>query len=157
MARGFRIVKAAYAATAFDGAGARRFGGRWNSTGTAVIYTAGSLSLATLELLVHLQNSSILAAYSSIPVEFDDGLVEVLGDRDLPSGWARYPAPSKLQEIGDVWVATERSAVLRVPSVIVPSEANYLLNPAHPEFFKVRIGSATSFELDRRLVPRSKG
>lgn len=151
MPTSWRIVKSALAAHAFDGEGARLYGGRWNSPGTGVVYTAQSEALAALELLVHLQSSQLLRSYSSISARFDDALVEAVAPARLPSAWRVYPAPAALQEIGDRWAAEQRSAVLRVPSAIVPAEFNYLLNPAHRDFARIALGKPSRFEFDRRL------
>ncbi len=152
MATGWRIVKSRYASTAFDGEGARLYGGRWNSPGTRMVYTSSTISLAVLEVLVHLQEANILSSYSLISAGFDDALVERLDRSMLPDGWRSYPAPSELQRIGDEWVRRQRSAVLEVPSVIVERESNYLLNPAHPDFSSVVIGEPEPFTFDERLL-----
>lgn len=151
MPRGWRIARSNRVARAFDGEGARIYGGRWNSPGTPVVYTAQSESLAALELLVHLHSSELLTSYSAIPVDFDDDLVEVLPPAKLPRNWSAHPAPSALQQIGDRWAAAGRSLVLQVPSAIVPREHNYLLNPIHPDFRRVVIGRASRFRFDPRL------
>lgn len=151
MPRGWRIVKAARATTAFDGEGARLYGGRWNSTGTAVVYASQSESLAVLELLVHLQSSQLLMSYCSIPVDFNDGLVEMVDPGVLPEDWSALPGPSALQEIGDNWAAEQRSVVLQIPSAIVPNEYNFVINPRHPDFAQVGIGPSTPIQLDPRL------
>lgn len=151
MPTAWRIVKTRRAADAFDGEGARKFGGRWNSPGTPMIYTASSQSLAALEMLVHLKSSQILDSYSVFPVTFDEGLVEVVDHGRLPSEWRRAPVPAAVQAIGDEWVEQGRSAVLRVPSVVVPAEWNYLLNPAHADFAAITLGLAAPFEFDPRL------
>jgi len=151
MATGWRIVKSRYARTAFDGEGARLYGGRWNSPGTRMVYTSSTISLAVLEVLVHLQEASLLSSYSLVSVSFDDALIECLDRSRLPDGWRTFPAPSELQRIGDEWVLSQRSAVLEVPSVIVERESNYLLNPAHPDFSSVVIGEPESFTFDERL------
>ncbi len=147
----WRIVKPAHAATAFDGEGARLYGGRWNSPGTAVVYTAQSESLAALELLVQLQASHLLMSYSSISADFETSLVEVIDPAVLPAEWKEYPAPLALQQIGDQWAAERRSVVLQVPSVIVLSELNFVLNPRHPDFARVTIGRSALFRFDPRL------
>jgi RES domain-containing protein len=152
MATGWRIVKSRYASTAFDGEGARLYGGRWNSPGTRMVYTSSTISLAVLEVLVHLQEASLLSSYSLISADFDDALVERLERSRLPDGWRTYPAPSDLQRIGDEWVWSQRSALLEVPSVIVVRESNYLLNPAHPDFSSVVIGEPEPFTFDVRLL-----
>jgi RES domain-containing protein len=150
MATGWRIVKSRYAAAAFDGEGARLYGGRWNSPGTRMVYTSSTISLAVLEALVHLQEASLLSSYLLISVSFDDALVERLERSRLPDVWRTYPPPSELQRLGDEWVRSRRSAVLEVPSVIVERESNYLLNPAHPDFSLV-IGEPEPFTFDERL------
>jgi RES domain-containing protein len=152
MATGWRIVKSRYASTAFDGEGARLYGGRWNSPGTRMVYTPSTISLAVLEVLVHLQEASLLSSYSLISAGFDDVYVEHLDHSRLPDDWRTYPAPSELQRIGDEWARSQRSVVLEVPSVIVVRESNYLLNPAHPDFSSVVIGEPEPFTFDERLL-----
>jgi RES domain-containing protein len=155
LATGWRIVKSRYAAAAFDGEGARLYGGRWNSPGTPMVYTSSTISLAVLEVLVHLQEASLLSSYSLIAARFDDAFVESLDRSMLPDGWRSYPAPSELQRIGDEWVQSQRSAVLEVPSVIVERESNYLLNASHPDFSSVAIGEPEPFTFDERLLAGS--
>jgi RES domain-containing protein len=149
MPSAWRLTKTKYLAAAWDGEGARRAGGRWNSPGTAVVYVSGSLSLALVEVLVHL-SAEILPAFSAIPVEFDEALVSA--PAHVPDEWMESPPTAATQAIGDQWVASARSAVLRVPSVIVPGESNYLLNPAHADFRRIRIGDASPFPFDARLA-----
>ena len=148
----WRIFKARHAATAFTGKGAREFGGRWNSRGTSVIYCAGAQSLAALELLVHLSSLQVLEEYQMVRVEFDDGLIERLDAGVLPTTWRDYPAPATLAAIGDAWAINGRSVVLQIPSALVPDENNYLLNPTHPDFRKLKVGKPQSFQFDRRLA-----
>lgn len=147
----WRIVKTKRASTAFSGEGARLYGGRWSSPGRSVVYLSSSISLALLEVLVHLDSSPLLAAYSLIRVDFDQSLVERLDKSKLPENWASSPAPIEAQEIGDLWIKELRSPVLTVPSAIVRQEDNYLLNPMHPEFHRITIGEPSHFELDFRL------
>lgn len=149
--RAWRIVKARHAATAFDGEGARLFGGRWNSPGTRVVYTSGSKALATLESLVHL-NPPVVFAYVVIAVEFDEALVEPVASVRLPAEWAGEPPPPSAQAVGDAWVKEARSAVLELPSAIIQTECNYLLNPAHPDFKKIAIRKPEPFSFDPRLL-----
>src|SRR5581483_3145624 len=148
--RGWRIVDAIRAANAFTGEGPRLFGGRWNSPGVAVVYVSESAALAALEVLVHLRRMAALPEFVVISCDFDEKLVEAV--TDVPANWREYPPPPELQAIGDAWVRSGRSAVLRVPSVIVPGENNYLLNPAHSKFKKIAIGKPERFALDPRLT-----
>ena len=150
----WRIVKTRFAGTAFDGEGARRFGGRWNSKGTPMIYAAGSRALAVLEMLVHLENTDLLKHYRLIPVTFDRTLVKRLDPKALPSNWKRRPAPAGARAVGDAWAAAGESAVLEVPSVVVPGETNFLLNPRHPDFAEILIGAPEPYRLDPRLRER---
>jgi len=121
----------------FDGEGARLYGGRWNYAGTAVVYTSASLALAALELFVHidvdlLPNETVKAA-------------------SLPRNWRRYPALESLKDIGTTWAAKGSTAILTVPSAIIPEEQNYLLNPAHRDFKQVRLRRSIPFHFDPRM------
>lgn len=136
----WRIVKARHAASAFLGEGAEAYGGRWTSPGGRVVYTAGSASLAMLEMLVHLHSAEILKRYVLFKVSFSDSLIEEIDADEMPANWRKSPPPAALQRLGDAWLAAGKSAVLRVPSAVVPTESNYLLNPAHPAFKKIKIG-----------------
>lgn len=145
----WRIVKEKHAATAFSGEGARLFGGRWNSRGMSLVYTSGTKALAALESLVHL-NPPVIFKYLTIPIEFDEALVEKVAV--LPADWNDMPPPPSTKAIGDLWTKQARSAVLELPSVIIPGESNYLLNPAHPDFNKIVIGKPEPFSFDPRLL-----
>jgi RES domain-containing protein len=151
----WRIFKPRHAASAFTGEGARLYGGRWNSKGTALVYTAQSCSLAALEMLVHLQAQQILESYEVAQVVFDSALVTGLQRAKLPHDWRAYPPPLALRALGDQWAARNASAILRVPSAIVEAESNYLLNPAHPDFAKITVGPACPFVFDPRLLKQS--
>ncbi len=152
MRRVWRIVKRSRAIGAFDGEGARRTGGRWNAPGTRVVYTAEHASLAALEMLAHLQRSSVLLSYALIPCDVPEELVERVDRKQLPRTWRASPAPAALQRLGDAWAASMRSVALEVPSAIVEVENNVLLNPAHPGFARVEIGEPLAFAYDLRLV-----
>lgn len=151
----WRITKAKHAATAFSGAGAKASGGRWNNPGTAIVYTAGSTSLALLEMLVHLQAPDLLQHYVIFEVSFDEALMRTIAPAALPKTWRRSPPPAKARRVADDWVAGGESAVLRLPSVIVPHEWNYLLNPAHPEFPRITISPKQSIRFDPRLIQQA--
>ena len=147
----WRIYKPKHAATAFTGEGARLFGGRFNSKGVAMIYTSASLSLASLEMLVHLNSADLLKSYAVRNVTFDRRLVKTLRVQDLPRNWRRNPPPPGLRRIGDLWIANAESAVLEVPSTLVESESNFLLNPAHPDFRFIKLGKPKRHRFDPRL------
>lgn len=134
----WRIVKAKHASTAFSGDGANKYGARWSSPGAAVVYVASSTSLAMLERLVHLQSSKeLLNRYVIFEVSFDEALLTVTDPAALPKTWRQSPPGPAVRQVGDAWIASGASAILRVPSVIVPTEWNYLLNPAHLDFKQI--------------------
>jgi RES domain-containing protein len=157
MIKVYRICKTKYSSTAFDGEGAFIAGGRWNSIGTKMVYTAESLSLAVLEMLVHFQDNSILSSYSFIEVQFDESLVKSIEEiTKLPPIWSQYPSPFEIQTIGDEWAKNNLSAVLEVPSAIIKSESNYLINPKHKDFAQITYGKPQSFTLEERLLKNNK-
>ncbi|HEY2931677.1 MAG TPA: RES domain-containing protein [Acidobacteriota bacterium] len=145
-------MKAKNADFAFDGEGARVYGGRWNSPGTAMVYTAESISLAVLEVLVHVSNTTLLPSYVLCGIHFSESDIESFDARALPKNWRAYPAPPELQTIGDEWVKSGRSLSLKVPSSVVPEENIFLLNPAHKAFKSVRIDKPLTFKFDLRLL-----
>lgn len=145
----FRIAKKKHASTAFSGEGARLAGARWNSPGVAVVYGSATLSLAALELLVHIDSPAILEHYVAFEFQFDDTLLETA--KPLPNNWKVEPPPASTQRIGDRWVDELRSVALRVPSAVIPEEFNYVLNPEHPDFSRIEIGRAKRFRFVHRL------
>jgi RES domain-containing protein len=149
--RAWRICKERFANTAFDGEGAFRDGGRWNSEGVRVVYVAGSAALATLEILVHVSDPDDLyrTPYVLIPVDFAPHLVSE--PPALPPGWYEDPPPVDAAAIGDQWVESQTSVLLKVPSAVIHSEFNYLINPVHPRFGELVIGPAEPFQFDSRL------
>lgn len=147
MLTGYRLSLRRYAARTFAGEGAKRVGGRWNPPGIPVIYTSATLSLAALEFLVHLSGPRDAPELVFFRVEFEARFVT---EARLPRHWRKL----KLHEtraLGRRWVEEASSPVLRVPSFVVPSESNFVLNPVHPDFRKLRISRATPFALDPRL------
>jgi len=117
------------------------------------VYTAAHLSLAVLEVLVHVTAvedlpADLVAIAADVP---DDLPIENLRGKDLPRDWRRTPAPPALADRGTAWLKAARTAVLAVPSAVVPSETNYILNPAHHDFRRIVVGRAEPFGLDPRL------
>lgn len=139
--RAWRLVKRSRAATAFNGEGAFRFGGRWNSKGQRVVYASSTLALALLEILVHIDTSRAVPELVAFPIEIPGRMVEhgphsSLDRLDDGLPWSL----KKTRQIGDRWLAGARQAALQVPSAIIPLESNFLLNPVHPDFAQCRIG-----------------
>ena len=152
----WRITRQTYIDEAFSGAGAKLFGGRWNPVGYAAVYTAENLSLAILELLVHLEDSSDINSFVAIPVTFGQSMVYAISADRLPASWQNLPVSSASQELGKRWLEEGRTPVLQVPSAIVPSESNFVINPRHTKFPKLAIGPAQPLQIDQRIVGLSQ-
>lgn len=137
---------------AFTGEGAARRGGRWNRPGVRVVYCAESRALAALEILVNADDTGSLGALTWIclPALVPQSLIET--PARFPARWRDYPHSTETQDFGAAWAQERRSVALRVPSAVVAGEFNYLLNPAHPEFKRVKIGAKESFTFDPRLA-----
>lgn len=150
----WRITKRRLQSSAFDGEGARLYGGRWNSPGNRMIYTASSQSLAVLEIMVHVSRPDLLRKYVAFAIEFPSKFARTLDQKRLPKNWAASPAPPELQAIGDEWLTKSDSAILTVPSAVIRDESNYLINPAHPDFSTLFIKEPKKFEFDDRLIKR---
>lgn len=152
MIRAFRLCKTKHLSTAFTGEGARLNGGRWNSPGNLVVYVSSSLSLATLEVLVHLEDPEAFdRLFSWVPVEIPHDSVETVNPTTLAIGWNHDEAGPVSRAVGDAWLRSMRSAALAVPSVITPGEWNYMLNPGHSDFPRIQIGPFQRFRPDQRL------
>lgn len=152
MATAWRIVKARYARSAFDGEGAKRTGGRWTSVGRRAIYTSSTVALATLEMLAHLDSTAPLSAYVLIEVTIPDSMVTALDLAALPANWRQYPAPLALRALGDAWLDAKTSATLKVPSALIGVEYNYLINPEHADFASITTGPPRPFAVDPRIL-----
>ena len=148
----YRLVKRKYQDTAFDGEGARLYGGRWNSPGRACVYVASSESLALLEIMVHLESYRLLDAYALLRLTLPAESILRVGAEDLPDNWQEAPAPAETADLGDGWLTSGQSLALALPSVVVPREFNYMLNPGHPLFDSiVAAAEPLRFKPDPRL------
>ena len=148
----WRVASALYAEDAFGGEGAARHAGRWNRKGTPVVYAASSKALAILEVLPYFVPETEKAPFLAYPVRFAPSLIERIVD--LPPDWKASRVPRSTQEIGTRWAHECRSAVLAVPSARIEEEWNYILNPRHPDFGRLRIGKPTPVSL-LQFLPRS--
>lgn len=152
MTRVFRLVRRPYAATPLDGEGAFRFGGRWSSAGTRVAYTSEHLSLAMVEYFVHLDSGWQPQDLVSVAVDVPEGVSRAkLGLQRLPSERRGYPAPAGLARFGDAFVQQAKTAILIVPSALVPGEFNWLINPAHPDSRLIRVQAPVPLHYDPRF------
>jgi len=148
--RVWRIARAAHAA--FDGEGARLHGGRWTPRGFRAIYTSATLSLAALERFVNTNPDLELTDLVAIPADIEAGLaIDAMNVGDLPAEWRTYPAPVALAAIGERWLRESRTAVLSVPSAVIPHERNFVINPGHVDFGKITIGTSEPFTFDPRM------
>ncbi|MFN0146212.1 MAG: RES family NAD+ phosphorylase [Dehalococcoidia bacterium] len=143
-------MRPAFVATAFSGEGAALAGGRWNEPGLRVVYTSSSVSLALLEALVHIERGGPLPAMALFTIDIPESVsLQSITPADVPG----FPAMSETEtrSLGSAWIRSARSVGLVVPSVIVPLEANVLLNPAHPAFSELDVGGPAAFTPDARL------
>jgi RES domain-containing protein len=151
----WRLVPEKWASTAFTGEGARLHGGRWNSVGTPMVYLSSSLSLAALEVLVHADPEDLPDPYSACAIEVPAAVVATIEKVDPPKispDWRSDSPPGALRSFGDTWVREARSVLVELPSVIIPSEQNFLLSPAHGDSGKLTRLSPERFTFDPRLM-----
>jgi RES domain-containing protein len=142
----------AYAANDLSGAGAKATGGRWNSVGTPMLYCSANIALATLETLSFIRTGSLPLNRYLVRIEVPGpvwDMREALSP--LPAGWDAIPSGLTSRKAGDQWVASKRSPLLAVPSVIVPDECNVLINPLHPAIARVVATTVRRWVYDPRF------
>ena len=148
----WRIAKKKYAASAFDGEGSKRRGGRWTPRGFPAVYTAQTESLAALEQFVQLGDEGRKIQFICFKIEIPKEVrIEEINVSSLPNNWKDNPAPDALKAYGAGWLARGESAVLKVPSALISSECNYILNPLHPDFQRIKIGAPEESCYDPRV------
>jgi len=148
----YRITNAIYA-NDLSGFGARLYGGRWNSIGRNALYLASSRSLAVLESLAHIVSTNVPDNIVLLTIEVPDDYITV-DIASLPGNWKEFPEPNILQQIGNSFLQRNENLLLKVPSVLVPDEFNYIMNPFNSNASKVRVISSSPFVFDDRLVSR---
>jgi len=148
----FRIANKKYADD-LSGKGASLNGGRWNKIGTPVLYCGESVEIALLETVVHLP-ANFAPNLMLLTLQIPDNSIESIAASKLPDNWYKHPAPEVLAEIGDDWVKGNSTIALKVPSVIVPTASNFILNCSHPHYKKVKIIQKQTFPIDPRLTKR---
>ena len=150
MRYGYRIVKRRQARFAFTGEGARLSGGRWNSPGLRAVYLSSTLSLAAMETFVHLGEDAVRLDFVYFEIAIPANVtITMLGP--MPKGWRDEPPGNASMHLGDHWLRAGKSALLEVPSAIIPSEKNLILNPGHADSAKLRRGVARAFQFDSRM------
>lgn len=133
------------------GKGAAMYGGRWNSKDTYMLYTAQSAALALLETVVHIGRIPE-QGFCMIAIELPASKIMKVTEHKLPANWHSSPAPDNLKAIGDEFIKAGKCLALQVPSVIMPEEHNFFLNPAHADFKKVKIATQRPLTIDDRLL-----
>lgn len=152
MISAWRIDKAKRSlAESFNGVGAAIAGGRWNHPGTRIVYAAETLSLAAFEKFVHMGDEGRSVLLVSYKIDIPDAVIEAVPLRSLPKDWKDVPAPTLTMDVGTEWATATRSVVLKVPSVVTMGEHNFLLNPLHPEFRRLKIHPPEPFQFDTRV------
>ena len=146
----FRLGKTQHSQD-LSGLGAKLFGGRWNSIGTACLYTSQSRSLSLLEYSVNVSISNIPPALSLTVIQIPDNYITEIDLKDLPENWRDSPTPSATKIFGTNLLNLGNSLVLKIPSAIIPQEFNFLLNPAHADSKNFKILSVEDFVYDFRL------
>lgn len=149
----WRIDKEKWKDASFDGSGAAREGGRWNSAGVRVVYASEHLAMASLEKYVHLPKPvPATMRFVRFRIELGEVAIRRLAISDLPGDWQVSPPSDSTQKIGDAWVGAGETAVLAVPSALIPEETNFLLNPAHPDFKRIVVHPCEAFAYSPRVA-----
>jgi len=149
--RVFRLSKRKYSKE-LNGKGAAKSGNRWNSKGTEIIYTAESRALAMAEVAVHLTLATLPSDYVMIEIEIPDNIIikEIIL-KELDEDWNNHPPNINTQKIGDEFIDSIKECLLKIPSAVVQGDSNYLINPYHTDFKKIKIIEITDFPFDKRI------
>ncbi len=150
MVTAYRMCQKMRAPEAFSGEGAKKRGMRWNHKDIQVIYVAEHLSLAALEIIVNFPRKALGVPFVYFKLEIPDS-VKIAKVGHLPVDWRDLPYQASTQDIGSQWALERQTAILAVPSAVIPIERNYILNPLHPDFTKILISPAIDFHFDNRL------
>lgn len=133
------------------GTGAALYPGRWNKKGSPVLYTGATKEIALLETIVHIP-PLLIPKLDILTIEIPDDSITNLEAANLPSNWSQYPAPTILAEIGEQWILEGKTIVLKVPSSIIHTSTNYILNCNHTDYNRVKILDHSHFPFDTRLT-----
>ena len=148
----WRITREKYLDEAFTGEGAKMWGGRWNPAGQPAVYCAENLSLAILELIVHLDSDVDINNFVAIPASFNEKSVKTLTASQLPETWNYLPIGPASMVVGKKWLDEKKCMVLKVPSTIVPIENNFIINPLHLDFSRLEVGAPQKIRIDPRIA-----
>jgi len=148
----YRITKSKFSAD-LSGTGAALFPGRWNKYGTPVLYTGETKEIALLEIIVN-ATSMVMNDLDILTLEIPEDSISEFKTADLPKNWTHYPAPTKLADLAQEWIATGKTIALKVPSCIIETSHNYILNCNHTDYKLVKVLDHSKFQLDTRLIKK---
>lgn len=147
----YRLSRERYA-DSLSGAGAAIKGGRWNSIGMELIYTAGNRSLAMAEVAVHFTLATLPSDYMMVTISIpSDLLIKEILEKDLPYNWNNFPHPNATQKLGDNFILENKYCIAKIPSVVTKGDYNFLINPHHQDFNKIKVIALEKFPFDRRI------
>ncbi len=147
----YRLSRKKYASE-LSGIGASKSGNRWNSKGTEIIYCANSRALAMAEVSVHLSLITLPKDFVMLEINIPKSIaIQNINNKDLPENWNDFPHTNKTQKMGDVFIYSSKKCILKVPSAVVKGDFNYLINPHHKDFKKIKIVNFYKFPFNRRL------
>jgi RES domain-containing protein len=136
-----------------SGQGAKIYGGRWNAVGNAMLYSSYSPSLAMLEFACNASGITKTIQTSLLTLKLDSKVkIEIITLNDLPANWQQVPSPDSLKVIGNNWLKSNKTLVLKVPSAIMPLESNLLINSLHKDFYKLEIENFVDMNIDSRIL-----
>lgn len=147
----WRLIKQRRKGDVLSGDGSRLYGARWNHPGVSIVYAATSLSLAALEVFVHLDRKEADLQFLAVELHVPDASTEVIHVESLPRGWRNTPSIESCKDLGSTWAREQRSLILAVPSIIIPQEQNILLACDHTEMSRVKVNAMHKFTFDSRL------
>jgi RES domain-containing protein len=148
----YRVCRTQFA-NDLSGTGSRIYGGRWNSPGIAAVYTSESKSLAVLESLTNTPPGILINYFSILTIEISGKFfIDEIPEESLPGNWNEFPAPGILARLGDKWLKEGQNLLLKIPSAIITSESNFIINPVLIDLKKVKIISTQKLELDKRII-----
>ncbi|MCF6296688.1 MAG: RES family NAD+ phosphorylase [Flavobacteriaceae bacterium] len=147
----FRLSRKKYASE-LSGIGASKSGNRWNSKGTEIIYCADSRALAMAEVSVHIALVTLPKDFVMMEINIPEKIsIQTIKENNLPEDWNNFPHSSKTQKIGDDFIYSKKTCLLKVPSAVVKGDYNFLINPHHKDFSKIKITNTSDFPFDRRI------
>lgn len=136
-----------------SGQGAKIYGGRWNSIGNAMLYTSCTPSLSMLEFACNASGIAKTIKTSLLTLKLDGKFkIDELSVNDLPTNWQQVPAPDSLKIIGNNWLNSNKTLMMKVPSAVMPIEFNFLINPLHKDFSKLNIDTVIDMNIDNRIL-----